>query len=83
MQEVDLGHPSPAVFTGLEWDPATGWVATFVSRYGDAYGLDRRGIELRIRYLRIQGMDCGEERKALRALDPGRRGSISQVRARR
>ena len=68
MEEVDIGHPSPAVFTGVEWDPETGWVATFVSRYGDAYALDRRGIELRIRYLRTQGMDRSEEKKALAAL---------------
>ena len=64
----------PAVFTGVDWDPESGWVAIFVSRYGDSYGLDQRGIELRIRYLRTQGMDCGEEKKALRALPGGGRG---------
>ncbi len=67
---VDIGHPSPAVFVGVDWHPENGWVASFTSRYGDVYALDRRGIELRVRYLRTQGMDCGEETKALRAL-PG------------
>ena len=70
-EEAGIGHPTPAVFVGVDWDPETGWVASFVSRYGDVYALDRRGIELRIRYLRTQGMDPGEERKALRALPGG------------
>ena len=68
MKEIDIGDPSPAVFTRIEHEISGRPVAAFVSRYGEAFCLERAEVELRIRYLESQGSDTMEERKALNAL---------------
>lgn len=68
MKEVDVGDPTPAVFTHLERDLEGRPVAAFVSRYGEAFCLGRAEVELRIRYLEVNGEETGEERRALKAL---------------
>lgn len=72
MKEVDVGDPSPAVFTHVEWDAAGRPAAAFVSRFGEAFCLERAEVALRIRYLEANALDVAEERKALRALDKAR-----------
>lgn len=72
MKEVDVGDPSPAVFTHVEWDATGRPAAAFVSRYGEAFCLARPEVELRIRYLQANAFDVSEERKALRALRQAR-----------
>lgn len=69
MQDVDIGDLSDVVFVGVNWHPERGWLAAFVSRYGDAFGLDAGELELRIRFLRQQGRDVVEEKRASRELE--------------
>lgn len=68
MREVDVGDPAPSVFTHLERDLEDRPAAVFVSRYGEAFCLGRAEVELRIRYLEVQGQETDEERRALKAL---------------
>lgn len=72
MHDVDIGDLSDAVFVGVNWHPERGWLAAFVSRYGDAFGLDAAELALRIRFLRQQGRDAVEERRAARELEKQR-----------
>ncbi len=72
MQDLDIGELSDAVFVGVNWDPERGWLAAFVSRYGDAFGLDAAELALRIRFLRQQGRNVAEEKRAERELEKQR-----------
>lgn len=68
MKEIDVGTPSPAVFTHLEWDPDGQPAAAFVSRFGEGFCLGLPEVELRIRFLEANALDASEEKRALRAL---------------
>lgn len=68
MKEVDIGDPSPSVFTRLEQNEWGRPVASFVSCHGEAFSLAREEVELRIRYLEAQSREASEERRALAAL---------------
>ncbi len=68
MDEPNIGDPNPAVFVGVEWDETVGWLAAFVTRYGDTFALASPELSLRIRYLQQNDVDSSEERKAQAAL---------------
>jgi hypothetical protein len=68
MKDVDIGDPSPAVFTRLEYDLWDRPNAAFVSSEGEAFCLERQEVELRIRYLEANGLETLQEHRALKAL---------------
>lgn len=69
MVGVDIGDLSDAVFVGPTWDPEQGWLAAFVSRYGDSFALGLPELELRILYMEREGRGTAEEKKALEVLE--------------
>ncbi len=68
MREVDIGDPSPSVFTRLEYDLWGRPNAAFVSNEGEAFCLERDEVKLRIRYLEANGQETFQEHRALKAL---------------
>ena len=67
MKEIDIGDPSPAVFTRLEYDLWGRPNAAFVSSEGEAFCLEPSEVDLRIRYLEANGEETAQERRALEA----------------
>lgn len=64
----EIGPPEPAVFVGVERDPGGRGCACFVTRDGESFALDASELELRIEWLRQQGLETSEERRGLQGL---------------